>query len=126
VTASARRLVGATVCVLCTAGPTREIIATAIRSHRAHPIVADNAAGIAGTTMRIKSVAWVVDMSHPECLAAIEAAMTARVPTVACAFVLPDSVARRRLNELGIDLVMAPDAATLGGALLGALARRDH
>jgi NAD(P)H-dependent flavin oxidoreductase YrpB (nitropropane dioxygenase family) len=119
-------LVGAAIGVLCTAGPTRDIIARAIHARGAHPIVRNNAGQVTGTTMAFRAAALVVDMTDPACLSAVEAATSSGVPVVACAFSLPESSARARLKELGIDLVVGPDADTLGGALLRAIATRGR
>jgi hypothetical protein len=119
-----RGLTGAAIAVLCTAGPTRDIIARAIRARGAHPIILHDAGQVTGTTRAFRATALVVDVTDPAGLSAVEAATKSDVSVVACAFSLPESSARARLKELGIDLVLGPDADTLGGALLRAIAGR--
>ena len=120
-----RGLTGKAIGVLSVAGPSRDIILGAIRARGAHPIVLKNAGQIAGTTMVVRAAALVVDMTDPTGLSAVEAATKSDVPVVACAFSLPESSARARLKALGIDLVLGPDADTLGGSLLRAIAGRN-
>jgi hypothetical protein len=119
-------LTGAAIGVLCAAGPHRDIIARVIRARGAHPIILNDAGVVTGTTMAFRAAALVVDMTDPASLSAVEAATKSDVPVVACAFSLPQSSARARLKELDIDLVIGPDAHTLGGALLRVMAGRTR
>jgi hypothetical protein len=120
---AASGLMGAAIGVMCIPGAPRDRIVAAIRSRGAHGILLDEAGHVTGTSRELRAAAVVVDLSHPECLSMIDVAVASRVPVVASADAVPNASTRARLEALGIELVLAPDADTLGRALLRAIAR---
>ena len=116
----AHALRGAAIGVMCTTGP-HEIL-LAIRSCGGHRILLDQFGVVRGAPTPVTPVALVIDVDHPNCDEAFDAAATARMPVLGWAVRKPPAHRRARLKAMKIPLLVDVDAYTLCEELVAAIA----
>ena len=108
---------------MCGSYESADLIRAAIRLCGGHAIVINQFGPVRNATVPLTTDALVLDVNHPRCEQAINTAVAARLPVVACSFGNPTKAVRARLALSHIRLLVDPDPDTVCDTLLSMIGR---